>query len=150
MLAVDYRTKLEQLIHSIDWKIEIPAEWTDYFEDTGRPAAFADDQRHNQRLKIRTCGILWFEKAIPIRSRKKTPMGIYTRDFSRQGTGFLSPCEIYPEEQVRIVLPTFWVQLRVARARRINAKCYEIGAVLSRQHEPGSDAFVSAPHPVGV
>ena len=150
MLAIDYRTKLEQLIHSIDWKIKIPDEWADYFEDTGRPAAFADDQRHNQRLKIRTCGILWFEKAIPIRSRQKTPMGIYTRDFSRQGTGFLSPCEIYPEEQVRIVLPTFWVQLRVARARRINAKCYEIGAVLSRQHEPDSDAFVSDPYPASV
>ena len=77
-------------------------------------------------------------------------MGIYTRDFSRQGTGFLSPCEIYPEEQVRIVLPTFWVQLRVARARRINGKCYEIGAVLSRQHEPDSDAFVPDPRPAGV
>jgi hypothetical protein len=150
MLAVDYRKKLDQLIHSMNWKIEIPDEWAGYFEDTGRPTAFADDQRHNQRLKIRTCGVLWFEKAIPIRSRTKEPMGIYTRDFSRQGTGFLSSCEIYPEEHVRIVLPTFWVQLKVARARRLNAKCYEIGAVLSRQHEPDSDAFVSGSHLVGV
>lgn len=150
MLAVDYRTKLDQLIHSIDWKIKIPDEWADYFEDTGRPTTFADDQRHNQRLKIRTCGILWFEKAIPMKSRTRDPIGIYTRDFSRQGTGFLSPCEIYPEEHVRIVLSTFWVQLRVARARRINSQCYEIGAVLSRQHEPGSDAFFSDPHPASV
>ena len=134
----------------MDWKIKIPAEWADYFEDTGRLAASADDQRHNQRLKIRTCGIMWFEKTIPIRSRTKTPMGIYTRDFARQGTGFLSSCEIYPEEQVWIVLPTFWVQLRVARARRINDQCYEIGAVLSRQHEPDSDAFVSDPYPASV
>ena len=150
MWAVVYRTKLADLIHSLDWRIEIQVEWTDYFEDTRRSASVSGDQRHNQRLKIRTCGILWFEKAIPIRSRKKTPMGIYTRDFSRQGTGFLSPCEIYPEEQVRIVLPTFWTQFRVARARRVNAKCYEIGTVLSRQHEPDSDAFVSVPHSVGL
>jgi hypothetical protein len=41
MLAVDYQTKLEQLLHSLSWKIEIPDEWSDYFEDTGRPAFFA-------------------------------------------------------------------------------------------------------------
>ena len=150
MLAVDYQTKLEQLLHSLSWKIEIPDEWSDYFEDTGRPAFFADDQRHNQRLKIRTCGVMWFEKSIPIRPRAKEPVGIYTRDFSRQGTGFLSPSENYPEEQVRIVLPTFWVQVRVARTRRINSNCYEVGAILLLQHDPDAKAFMSDPPPVTV
>ena len=143
MLAVDYQTKLAQLLHSMNWSIDIPDEWSDYFKDTARPAAFADDQRNNQRLKIRTCGVMWFEKSIPIRPRANEPLGIYTRDFSRQGTGFLCPCEIYPEEEVRIVLPTFWVQLRVARARRINRCCYEVGAVLILQHDPNSEAFIS-------
>ncbi len=82
MWAVVYRTKLADLIHSLDWRIEIQVEWTDYFEDTRRSASVSGDQRHNQRLKIRTCGILWFEKAIPFRSHKKSSMGIYTRDFS--------------------------------------------------------------------
>ena len=150
MLAVDYQAKLEQLLHSLNWNIEIPDEWSDYFEDTGRPAVFADDQRHNQRLKIRTCGVMWFEKSLPIRPRSKEPFGIYTRDFSRQGTGFLSPCEIYPEEQVRIVLPTFWVQVKVARTRRINSHCYEVGAVLLLQHDPDEKAFMSSPPQIPV
>ncbi len=142
MLAVDYQTKLEQLLSSLDWNIEIPVEWSDYFTQTGRPSAFVDDQRHNQRLKIRTCGAMWFERSIPIRPRATLPLGIYTRDFSRYGTGFLSPCEIYPEEQVRIVLPTFWVQLKVARTRRINKRCYEIGATLMMKHDPDAGAFI--------
>ena len=143
MLAVDYQAKLEQLLQSISWNIQIPEAWSGFFEDTGRPAVFADDQRHNQRIKIRTAGIMWFEKSIPIRPRTTDPLGIYTRDFSRKGAGFLSPCEIYPEEEIRIVLPTFWVQVRVARARRINSRCYEIGAVLLLQHEPDLNAFES-------
>ena len=146
MLEVDYQTKLEQLLSSLEWKIEIPVEWSDYFTQSGRPSTFVDDQRHNQRLKIRTCGAMWFEKSIPIRPRATMPTGIYTRDFSRYGTGFLSPCEIYPEEQVRIVLPTFWVRLKVARTRRINKRCYEIGSMLMVKHDPDVDAFIpSAP-----
>ena len=144
MLAVDYQTKLEQLLHSMDWNIEIPVEWSDYFTQTGNPSIYTDDQRHNQRLKIRTCGAMWFEKSIPIRPRATLPVGVYTRDFSRHGAGFLSSCEIYPEELVRIVLPTFWMQLKVTRTRRLNKKCYEVGAVLLTQHDPDADAFCSS------
>ena len=138
------------LLHSLNWKIAIPEEWSDYFEVTGRPAVFADDQRLNQRLGIRICRVMWFEKSIPIRPRTNAPVGIYTRDFSRQGTGFISLCEIYLEEQVRIVLPTFWVQVRVARTRRINSRCYEVGAILLLQHDPDEKAFLSNPPPVPV
>ena len=141
MLEVDYSTQLSEMIQSIDWNIELPVEWTDYFEQRGEIASYAEDERNNQRLKIRTHGIMWFESSLPFRPRTCDPVGIYTRDFSRQGAGFLTPFEIYPEEQVRIALPTFWVQLHVVRARRITSKCYEIGAVLIQRNDPGAEAF---------
>ncbi len=141
MLEIDYSTQLGQLIQSIDWDIELPVEWSDYFEERGEIASYADDERHNQRLKIRTHGVLWFDRSLPFQPRGQEPVGIYTRDFSRQGAGFLMPYEVYPEEEVRIALPTFWVQLHVVRARRITSKCYEIGAMLLQRHDPSPDAF---------
>jgi hypothetical protein len=141
VLEIDYSTQLGELIQSVDWDIELPLEWSDYFEQRGEVASYVDDDRNNQRLKIRTHGLLWFDVSLPFRPRADTPIGIYTRDFSRQGAGFLSPFEIYPEERVRITLPTFWVQLHVVRARRITSKCYEIGALLLQRLDPSPDAF---------
>ena len=148
MLEIDYSTQLGELIQSIDWNIELPVECSDYFEQRGEIASYAEDERHNQRLKIRTHGIMWFESSLPFRPRPADPIGIYTRDFSRQGAGFLAPFEIYPEERVRIALPTFWVQLHVVRARRITSKCYEIGAMLMQRNDPGADAFDVASDPL--
>lgn len=116
-------------------------EWADYFEQRGEQAAFADDERNNQRLKVRTYGVMWFDQTLPFRPRTTDPVGIYTRDFSRKGAGFLSPIQLYPEERIRIVLPTFWVQLKVARTRRITHRCYEVGTVLQKRHDPSSLAF---------
>ena len=141
MLEIDYSTQLGELIKATDWDIELPMEWSDYFDQRGEVASYSDDERHNQRLKIRTHGILWFEGPLPFCPRPTSPLGIYTRDFSRHGTGFLSPFEIYPEEKVRIALPTFWVQLHVVRARRITSKCYEIGSTLIQRHDPSPEAF---------
>ncbi|MGI9472504.1 MAG: hypothetical protein ACR2NZ_13265 [Rubripirellula sp.] len=146
MLGIDYSTQLGQVIASIDWCIELPIEWSDYFQQRGEHCSYADDERNNQRLKIRAFGALWFDQSLPFRPRSSAPMGIYTRDFSRQGAGFLAPVELYPEEHVRIVLPTFWVQLRVVRTRRITAQCFEIGAVLLKRHDPGNEAFVIPEH----
>ena len=141
MLEIDYSTQLSELIQSVDWDIELPIEWSDYFEQRGEVASYVDDDRNNQRLKIRTHGILWFDESLPFRPRSESPLGIYTRDFSRHGAGFLTPFEVYPEEKVRIALPTFWVQLHVVRTRRITSKCYEIGAQLLQRFDPSPDAF---------
>ena len=141
MLEEHYSAKFHELIHSISWDIELPVEWVGYFDDRGEIASYSDDERNNQRLKIRAHGVLGFERDLPFRPRTTEPIGIYTRDFSRSGMGFLAPLEIYPGEQVRIVLPTFWLQLEVVRARRITSKCYEIGARLVRRHDPSLDAF---------
>ncbi len=144
MLEIDYSTRFGDLIQSVDWDIELPQEWADYFDQRGDVAAYLDDERQNQRMRVRTHGLLWFDHSLPFLRRDGSVVGIYTRDFSRQGCGFLMPFELYPEERVRIVLPTFWVHLRVARSRRITSKCYEIGAKLLQRHDPDAQAFAPA------
>lgn len=143
MLEVDYPKRFGELIQAVSWDIELPIEWSDYFEERGEVASFVEDQRNNQRLKVRTHGLLYVDQTLPFLTRNETPYGIYTRDFSRHGCGFLTSFELYPEEQVRLVLPTFWVQLTVVRARRITSKCYEIGTALLHRNDPDMAAFSS-------
>lgn len=145
MLEEHYSSHFHELARSLDWDIELPVEWADYFEDRGEIASLENDERHNQRLKVRTHGVLWFDRSLPFCPRTRDPVGVYTRDFSKNGMGFLSPLQIFPEEQVRILLPTFWLQLNVIRTRRITSKCYEVGARLIWRHDPSEDAFVVLP-----
>ena len=143
MLDIDYPTQYGDLIRSVHWDIELPLEWKDYFEERGEVSSYVQDDRLSQRLKVRTHGIAWFESSLPFRPRSADPIGIYTRDFSRNGTGFLSEFEIFPEECLRIVLPTFWCRLQIRRSRRITSKCYEVGAALVSRHDPSMEAFQS-------
>lgn len=94
-------------------------------------------------MKARAYGLLWFEqtlKSVP-RDALSLPLGIYTRDFSQRGCGLLSAIQIYPDETLRIVLPTFWMTVKTACCRRVGPHCYEVGARLIRQREPSDDAF---------
>lgn len=142
MLEEHYSARFRELIESVDWDIELPVEWADFFQVRGETPTYADDERHNQRLKIRTHGVLWFDRSLPFLTRSEEPVGIYTRDFSRHGAGFLTAFEVYPQEQVRILLPSFWMQLEVTRTRRITSRCFEIGTRLIRRHDANPDAFV--------
>lgn len=141
MLDGDYQERFGELIKALPWSIELPREWADYFEERGELPTFRGDPRTNQRLKVRVHGALWFEDGPRFLRRPPEPVGIYTRDFSRQGAGMLCPIQLYPEEKVRIILPTFWVRMNVMRARRLTRACYEIGTQLLEQHEPDLEVF---------
>jgi hypothetical protein len=144
MLEVDYTSRFSKLIKSIQWKIELPRDWADYFDLRGEMSQFEIDVRTNNRMMVRTYGVMWFDQSLPFCNRSADPVGIYSRDFSRQGVGLLSPFEIYPEERIRIALPAFWVEVLVVRARRITSKCYEIGTELIQRHDPDPAALMSA------
>jgi hypothetical protein len=136
-----YSEQFRALISEVKWDLELPSEWSDYFHDRSSGAYFPEDVRSNQRLKVRLRGLLWFERTLPFRPRSPEPIGIYTRDFSRNSAGLLAPLEIFPEEQISLVLPSLWMSLLVVRVQRRTSKCYEIGARLIRQHEISLDAF---------
>ena len=62
MLENDYSSRFGHLIESLDWDIELPRDWSDYFQQHGkRSATFSGDARCNQRMMVRTHGVMWFE-----------------------------------------------------------------------------------------
>ena len=142
MLEKDYSGRLKKLIEASTWEVNLPESLAEFFAVSGEvTSTFADDQRGNQRIRIRTRGILWPEVTLPFCPRNPVTAGIYTQDLSRSGAGFLSSFELYPEEEVRIVLPTFWIRVKISRVRRLGEKCFETGAVLLKKHPPSPNAF---------
>ena len=141
MLDFDYSKRLEALIQSLDWQIQLPSTWSNFFDEVGESTTLALDERQNRRMKVRTLGVLHFERQLPAIPRPSSPVGIYSRDFSRRGCGFVSPQQLYPREIVRVILSTFWIQLEICRTRRVGPMCYEIGCELIAQNLPSAKAF---------
>ncbi len=146
MLVFDYSAGFAALIRAIDWQIRLPPEWDDFFHEKGIASSCHDDRRRHQRMNVRTPALLWFERPLPAFPRDRRPVGIYTRDLSRRGVGLITPMQLYPEEIVRAVLKTFWVEVRVVSCRRVTEACYIAGTELVTQHAPGRAAFRTPDH----
>jgi hypothetical protein len=147
MLDFDYTERLNSLIQSMNWQIRLPPIWSNYFEETGESVPLPKDQRQNRRMKVRSLGLMVYEKPLPSVPREPCPVGVYSKDFSRKGCGFLSPVPVYPEETVLLILPTFWLRLVICRCRRVGASCYEVGGELLAQAPPSEKAFAGLEAP---
>lgn len=141
MLGFDYTNQFNELVESVDWKIELPPTWENFFSERGPCCSYSGYGRKNHRIKARSYGLMRFEKAWKLLNRPTPVVGIYTKDFSSRGCGFVLPTQVYPEEVLRIILPTFRLTLRVARCYRMNEHCFETGGVLIHQSGPSEDAF---------
>ncbi|QDV60985.1 PilZ domain-containing protein [Crateriforma conspicua] len=141
MLESDYLARFRQLTRSVSWGIELPSSWKNYFQEKGPSPSYPGDGRMHPRIRLRTHGVVFFDNPLPSVPRSSRPMGVYTKDFSRQGCGFLINEQLFPEEEIRLVLPSFWTRLTVVRARRITSHCYEIGATLNQRFDPEERAF---------
>ena len=151
MLEHNYKTTFDEIVAQTQYGIELPRSWQDYFEQTGEIPSFRGDRRAAVRMKVRVHGLWWFESrasfAGDVGRTADDAIGIYTRDFSRQGVGMLLPMQVYPEDVCRVVLPTFWMRAKVVRVRRLNAKCFETGCQLIQRFDPSDEAFPAAAVP---
>jgi PilZ domain len=141
MLGFDYTNQFNELVESVEWTIELPQAWENYFSERGECNPHFGYGRRNRRIKARSYGLMHFDKAWRLVERPEKVVGIYTKDFSTRGCGIVLPMQVYPEEVVRVILPTFWLSLRIVRCCRLNERCFEAGGVLIRQSGPSEDAF---------
>lgn len=141
MLGEHYPNFLAKLIDRAVWSITLPETHRNFFKERGQAMSVAAEQRNAGRMRVRTRGIMIYEESLPAIPRPRKCIGIYTGDFSHNGIGFLSPHQLFPEESVRILFPTFWMEVHVVRARRLGQRCFEIGATLLRRCDPSEDAF---------
>ena len=141
MLGSNYKEQLERLIQGVSWDIKLPASMDRFFQETGPSNSIQGDQRRAARLVVRTKCILIPESPLPAFPRETNPIGVYTSDISRHGVGFIASKAFLPEEEIRLILPTFWLRATIARSYKVGPNCYQIGARLTSRHDPSNDAF---------
>lgn len=141
MLGEHYPKLLATLIDRAAWSITLPETHRNFFTERGQAMSIASEQRNAGRMRVRTRGIMIYEGRLQAIARPRRCIGIYTGDFSHNGIGFIAPHQLFPGESVRILFPTFWMQVHVVRARRLGQRCFEIGGTLIRRCDPSEDAF---------
>lgn len=141
MLDWDYSTLVEKLLDEVGCEITLPLTWSNFFQQSGPLPSAPGDKRRHQRVRVRVPGLMYFEQRLPCLDRPCVPTMIFTADFSRRGVGLIAAEQIYPEEVLRIVLPTFWGTIRVVRCHLIGESCYSVGGRLIARRDPDVKAF---------
>lgn len=141
MLDESYKEKFDALLASTDCSIQLPARMADFFSVRGDSHSTAYEERKHLRIRARAKSIGYFESTIPGMKRDALGIPIFTADFSRGGCGFLSAIQIFPSERLRLILPTFWLQIESVRCRKLGPNCYEVGSILISKNQPGPLAF---------
>jgi len=129
-------------MNAIAWSLELPEHWTNFFTETGIVHSLNPEKSGKQRRIVRIRGFVFWEKMLPSVPRDQRPIGVYTKDFSKDACGLVAPLQLFPEERLRLLLPTFWLRLRVVRCVRQTASCFEVGLQLVSRHDPDSAAFM--------
>lgn len=109
--------------------VELPAVWENFFEQSGVMPTFDGDGRRFPRFYARRQAALEHRPTLPAKPRARTWRGVYLKNVSRQGLGFLHSEQLFPSERMRIMLSDDLLrEIEVIHCRRIRRRCYEIGA----------------------
>jgi hypothetical protein len=116
----DERNLIDSFWESTKFKATLPEPEKDYFAPQGPMPVSSDSRRVYHRFYLRGKAIL---------NRHGSRIGVFTKDVSRQGIGFLSPVQLLPKERVQMRLPgATELKLVVTRCRRIDQGCFDAGA----------------------
>jgi len=117
--AVAPSNPLDRLWSTIESQAVLPTDASSFFSKTDMKKV--DGRRRFVRHYMRC-------KAIMLRA--ETTHAIYVKDCSRNGMGFLSPLQLFPLETVELQMNLERsYALEIVRCRRIQAGCFECGAV---------------------
>jgi hypothetical protein len=123
------RNQLTDAIASLPCEIGLPREWWQAAVEKHRFCSGPADQRRFMRRPFFDKAALHYLPTFPTLRRPQGFCRIYTVDLSRGGLCFLHSGQLFPQERVTIVLGNgrqYVVEVR--RCRRMQAKCFEIGA----------------------
>jgi hypothetical protein len=126
----DQIRKLTEAVGPLECRVELPESWASYFERRGQIPSDPDDRRRYPRSHLPACAGLRHCRSLPALPRDTAWHMVYTKDVSRTGLAFLHSEQLFPAEQVTILLlDGRWRAVEVVRCRRVQDGCFDIGAV---------------------
>jgi hypothetical protein len=137
----DQIRKLTNALGPLKCEVELPSSWTDYFHRRGTIPTRPNERRRFPRSHLRASAALQYRQSFPALPRGEDWHKVYTKDVSRAGLAFLHSEQLYPKEQMALLLPDGRSRaIEVVRCRRIQARCFEIGAIfITGFREPDAD-----------
>jgi PilZ domain len=100
-------------------KARLPEPENSYLAPQGAMPVSPGNKRAYHRFYLRGKALL---------KRQGSFLGIYTKDVSRRGIGFLSPVQLLPKEHVHLHMPgAKELMLEVTRCRRLDESCFDSG-----------------------
>ncbi len=142
----DMSHELEVLFARSPCLVRLPPSWTDFFEKTGLVQAALAERRQFPRINLRSRAVLQYRQTFPSLPRPAFTYTVYTKDISRSGVSFLHGEQLYPSEQMILILPDGKPRrIQVVRCRRIGPSCFEIGACFAGPSPAASEEASGAP-----
>ena len=128
--------RLAEHIARLPCNIELPATWTDFFNESGLVRAELPEKRRHLRWKNRTMAGLYCRETFPALPRSEQWHPIYVKDVSRSGAALSTPNSCF---RSRGCTSSSWTtcpapaagrairDIEVAHCRYVQPKCYEVG-----------------------
>ncbi len=126
------KRSLSGVIFQLPCHVQLPAELAEDFERTGPAPSRPDDLRSSPRFYCQGkshVGAIEYRQSLPAIARTSAWHRVYTVDISRGGIGLLHSEQLFPGEQVRLLLAnnkSFTIE--IVWCRRLGEKCYRLGA----------------------
>jgi hypothetical protein len=115
------RCEIDAIWHRVQQKPRIPDEAIEFFEQSGPANLVFQSQRRFHR---------YYSRGIAVLNQGGTLLGVYTKDVSRDGIGFLSPIELAPQERLELhIAGVPRRRIEITRCRNLAERCFECGAV---------------------
>ncbi len=123
--------KLKTTLESLPCQVVLPPGQNDFFQRRGSQSWQRGDLRRFVRSQYPMRAMLEYATSLPTLSRGSEKHVVLMKDISRQGAACLHFEQLYPGEEVRLLLPMGWISYTVARCLRHGERCFEIGTVLA-------------------
>jgi hypothetical protein len=122
-----------QLIEQVPCRVQLPPGLERLLEDEGYATAFTNEFRAGMRYNCCRRVALQLYNDLPAFPRPTSLVGAIVRDFSRRGMGLLFHEQLFPDERVRVLLPSVSIDGIVVRCRYSGPECFELGLALDRE-----------------
>ncbi|RCS43907.1 hypothetical protein DTL42_18125 [Bremerella cremea] len=118
-------------MNTLPLEIAVPRKMIEVYQGTGPTLTSMAEQRRFVRFRYLTKAILRYKQSFPSIPRSDSLRLVLVTDVSKTGIGILNSEQLFPSERVNLWTSGKGIlQITVARCRKVNDRCFEIGAII--------------------
>ncbi len=134
----DQLQRLIEVVGPLTFDLQMPNSPEEYFAVSGAVTCAGEDQRRYVRKHLRVTAAIQYRRSLPALARPAQWHKVLTRDLSRSGISFLHSEQVYPVEQLLLVLPDCKPRcIEIIRCRCLGPRCYQVGASFIQRFRTG-------------